>query len=514
MMGFDKRRSANDDYLKASSFIGAELDNTQLLRLEKIRRNWNFYEGYHWEGIPQGDAPEITINYCRAFVDKFVSFELGKAFTFSTHKNIAEKEVTNDGRTLFEYLEDVWEDNEQYLFVVEMGQMKSITGEAWVQVKFSDAEEIVDVDHFNEYPDGRLEMLLMPTGVVFPTFDPHRVGKLISLSIIYAYERLVPTGLLQKKFKKEQTIFKQIWTAEDITTIDGKDEPVIVPNKYGIIPFVQIKNLPIAGRNEGRNDLDDIIPMNMEFDMKKSNFSEILDYHASPVTIVYGAKVGNLEKGANKMWGGLAKDARVENLELNSDLSSSATYSQDLKTAMCEVGSIPETVLGGAQAISNTSGVALQYLNLPLIEKTRVKIACTENGLESLHKLIILISMLEGLITKPEEVTTRDFFNTEVKIPDTLPKDELMELQQIQVEMKLGLESREGALKRMGRENIESILKKVAEDKEEDLQHEVKLQEATAKISPPTTAPNLNSGMTNSQTPVEQVRIETTGKNG
>lgn len=38
---------------------------------------------------------------------------------------------------------------------------------------------------------------------------------------------------------------------------------------------------------------------------------------------------------------------------------------------MCEIGGVPETVLGGAQAISNTSGVALQYINLPLIEKTR-----------------------------------------------------------------------------------------------------------------------------------------------
>lgn len=503
MIGFKNRKDTADAINNA--IFGGDLDNEQMKRLNHIRKNWNFYEGYHWEDIPAQDSPETTTNYCRAFVDKFVAFELGKAFTFSTHQAVAKQHVTTDGRTLFEYLEDVWEDNEQYLFVVEMGQMKSITGEAWVQVKFTDPEDIEEADPFNEYPEGRLELLLMPTGYIFPTFDPHKKGVLESLSIIYSYEREVYSSILAQKPRKETAVFKQTWTKDTVVTKNGRDEPVTTVNKYGVIPFVQIKNLPIAGRNEGRSDLEDIIPMNTEYNLKKSNFSEILEYHAAPITVVYGAKVGNLEKGANKMWGGLAKDSRVENLELKGDLASSTKYSESLKTAMCEIGGIPETVLGGAASISNTSGVALQYINLPLIEKTRIKTASTENGLEALNKMIILVSMLEGLITKPDEVSARDFFRTEVTLPDTLPKDLLLELQQIQVEMKLGLESRRGALKRLGRENIELTLEEIKTDSEDN---------PTLYGLPEKEAPQLNSGMLNSQTPVEQVRIEMEGKNG
>lgn len=512
MKNFEKRRGSTSGLTGTGPIdLGTYLDNAQQERLAKIRRNWNFYEGFHWEDVPTTDSPEVTFNYCRAFVDKFVAFELGKAFTISVHKSMTEHKVTSDSRTLFEYLEDVWEDNNQYLFAVEMGQMKSITGEAWVRVSYSDPDEVAPLDPFNEYPDGRLVLSLMPTNVVFPQYNPHQQGVLTSVAIVYAYEREVYPNIFSVKPTKETAVFKQVWTPETVTTQDGNGEPVELPNKYGVIPFVQIKNFPVAGKNDGRSDLEDINPLNTEFNFKKSNFSEILDYHAAPVTIVYGAKVGNLEKGANKLWGGLAKDARVENLELSSDLPASRDYLKELQTAMCEIGGIPQTVLGGTQSISNTSGVALQYMNLPLIEKTRVKRACTENGLEALNKLILLVSMLEGLITKPEEVSARDFFRTEVDIPDTLPKDALLELQQIETEMRLGLVSRPLALKRMGREDIPGILSAVEEDAEKNPQFysiAPKVPGEDGEI------PKINSGMLNGQTPLEQLRIEMEGKNG
>ncbi len=502
MIGFERKRGF-DDFMNTSLIgIQGELDSKQSERLRKIKQAWNFYEGYHWEDLPEQDTPELTVNYCRAFVDKFVSFELGKAFTFNVHKSMEGVTVTDDGRSLFEYLEDVWEDNNQYLFCTEMGQTKSITGEAWVQVRYFSKEELDDP--FNEYPEGRIKFLLMPSSTVFPEYDAHQRGVLTGLTILYTYERQVRTGILGK-LKKEKALFKQIWTKDHCVTYDGKNEPLVVDNKYGIIPFVQIKNLPLAGRNDGRGDLEDLIPLNTEYNMKESNVSEIIDYHSAPVTVVYGAKIGNLEKGANKLWGGLSKDARVENLELKSDLGVSSNYINSLRLAMCEVGGIPESALGGAQAISNTSGVALQYANLPLVEKTRFKRMCTEDGLERLNKLILLVSLLEGFITKSKDISTRDFFWNEVSLPDTLPKDGLLELQQLQQEMQMGLESRRNAMKRMGKENIEELIAEIDEDRQAN---------PTIYGQSDFNSPQINSGMLNGETTVEQVRTEIMGQNG
>jgi hypothetical protein len=279
-----------------------------------------------------------------------------------------------------------------------------------------------------------------------------------------------------------------------------------------VIPFIQIKSLTIAGTNETISDLDDIIPLNTEYNMKEANISEIIDYHSAPITIVYGAKIGNLEKGANKLWGGLAKDAKVENLGLTGDLGAAYNNLDGIRLAMCEIGTVPEAALGGSQSISNTSGVALQYQNLPLIEKTRLKRQSTEDGLERLNKLILLIALKEELITKPDDIQGRYFFFNEVDLPDTLPKDELLELQQIQIEMQLGLLSRRGALKRMGKEKIDDMILEIDKDRR-DNPTVYGLQDPSAMGHNNQDIPQLNSGMTNSQTPNEQLNIETTGQN-
>lgn len=503
MLGFERKRDFRDfiDIGATVTQLSTELDDLQLSRLKKIKRYWNFYEGYHWEEMPDVDTPEVTVNYCQAFINKFVSFELGKGFTFTPHELTEDVIVTPDGRTLFEYLEDVWEDNHQYEFATELGQMKSVTGEAWVQVRYFSTHEINDP--FGEYPDGRLKLLLQPTSVVFPEYDPHQKGVLKRITLVYQYYDYEKTGIFGKT-KRTLKTFKQIWTKDECVTYDGKTEPVVVPNRYGVIPFVQIKNSILAGRNDGISDIECIIPMNVEYNLKKSNVSEILDYHAAPVTLVYGAKIGNLEKGANKLWGGLPKDAKVENLQLDGDLGASNNYLESLKLEMCEVGGVPETVLGGAQSISNTSGVALQYMNLPLIEKTQVKRQVTEVGLETLNKLILLVSLFEGLVFKPKDIALRDFLHIEVNIPDTLPKDTLLELQQIQQELQAGLESRRGALERLGREDIEAKLREIDEDR---LNHpEIYNPEFNNQ-------PQLNSGMTNGQTPQEVLNIEKNGAN-
>lgn len=507
MLGFERQRDARDfiDIGATVTQLSSDLDEQQLKRLTDCKRYWNFYEGYHWEDIQDVDTPEVTVNYCGAFVNKFVAFELGRGFTFTVHKNLYDTVVTNDGRTLFQYLEDVWEDNNQYALSTEIGQMKSVTGEAWVQVRYFSPDELEDP--FNKYPEGRVQLLLQPTSVVFPEYDPHQRGVLKSVSIVYQYYETENFGLLRSKSRRVLKTYKQIWTKDKVLTYEGSKEPVETINKYGVIPFVQIKNFVLAGRNYGVSDLADIIPMNVEYNLKKSNVSEILDYHAAPVTLVFGAKIGNLEKGANKLWGGLPKDAKVQNLELNSDLGASNTYLDNLKLEMCEVGGIPETVLGGAKSISNTSGVALQYMNLPLIEKTRVKRQSTEDGLERLNEMILIVSLLEGLITKDKDIPMRDFLHTEVSLPDTLPKDTLLELQQIQMELQSGLESRAGALKRMGREDIENKLKEVDKEREEHPEL-FGLPEVN-----PEEQPQINSGFLNGQTPKEQMNIEKNGAN-
>lgn len=533
-----KTRYSNgiDDNLNIGQIISAgNLTNFETKRLEQIREAWNFYEGYHWEGIDNfSDAPQVTFNYCRTFVNKFVSFEFGNGFTIKVSPALEGVPVTigdtkidtdldndEDGviseeeknttevreKTLMEYLAQVWKDNNRDQLCTEVGQTKSITGEAWVRVQYVAPEDLDDP--FEEYPKGRIRVNVVPTQYVFPTFDDHDKDKLNQLLIMYPIRKTVQTGVLLRRAQETTVMYKELWTRDEIIVYEDKEEVDRMENPYNLIPFVQVKNFPIAGRTYGVGDLDDIIPLNIELNTKRSDVSEVIDYHSAPITLVYGAKIGNLEKGANKVWGGLPKDAKVENLHLQGDLVASSHYISDVKTAMCEVGGVPETVLGGASAISNTSGVALQYMNLPLIERTKTKRSCTSTGLQLVNKIICYISVAEGLIEIPEGISPKDFYDNTVTLPDTLPKDELLELQKIESEMKLGLECRHGAMERTGKEDIHTKLAEI--DKERQEHPEIfnpALQQMWYQQS------QLNSGIMNGQTPIEQVRTEITGQNG
>ena len=136
-----------------------DLTNQETLRLERIKEAWNFYEGYHWEGIDDLDSPQVTFNYCRPFVNKFVAFEFGKGFTIKTPMALDNKGVTvgdtkidvsvkddnGDGvispeelentpeklveKTVNDFLNSVWDTNNRDELCVEIGQTKSITGD-------------------------------------------------------------------------------------------------------------------------------------------------------------------------------------------------------------------------------------------------------------------------------------------------------------------------------------------------------------------------------------------------
>lgn len=499
MYDFKNRTTLNQ--LNTLSLLGLDshLTSDERNRLQKTSEFWNFYEGYHWEHIQDvGERPQITENYCRAFVDKFVAFEFGTGF------RVKSPFEDNDPETpITDFLTEVWKDNKKENLCAELGQTKSVSGFGCIQVKF-EKEGNFD-DPFDEYEKGRIRLVNVPSHIVFPRFDPHDKDKIIELMIAYPIEVEDKSPILRTAIKKH-VMYKQIWTNKTITIEDGMNSPVTIPNKYGIIPFVLVQNFPLAGKSitEAQSDLDDLIPLNIELNAKTSDVSEIIDYYSAPITILYGAKVSSLEKGANKLWGGLPTDARVQNLELQGDLVASNNYRADLKSAMHEIGGVPEGALGGKQAISNTSSVALTIANAPIIERVRVKRGYTSTALQDVNKIILFIATKEGLITKPEKATNKEFYTTEILFPDVLPKDKLLELQQIQLEMQHGLEYRKKAMERLGKEDINDYINKI----DEDVENNPEFYGQQPK------EPEVNSGFTNGSTPVEQVRKEMTGQNG
>ncbi|MFE5853198.1 phage portal protein [Streptomyces sp. NPDC056500] len=330
---------------------------------------------------------------------------------------------------------------------------------------------------------------------------------------------------------------RQVYTYTEIITDEHIEEYVndelldARENPLGTIPIVHIRNIEISGSPWGLSDIVDLIPLNREYNEKCTEISDIVNYHAAPVTIITGAKASHLEKGARKIWAGLPKDANVFNLENGVDLNGPLAYLQLIKRAMHELTGVPETALGQAQAISNTSGVALSIQFFPLMQRYGLKQTTYTHGLRRINELVLRTLFLyepecrvydpttQGIRVSDEQplvIDPRDpqVYDTKVDWPPPLPVDVLVKLNEVQAKLALGLESKRGALRDLGEtfpgEKMQEIFdERLTESKEDGALEYIKAQIAAAILrstglppdgveSPPSThsASNSESGST------------------
>lgn len=528
--------------------LDTTLEPSEVRLLEKRKELWNMYEGYHWEGIPTNDKPQITLNYVRRFADKLNYFLFGNGFTISVPSEV-------ENLTL-PFLNNVWdaEYNNRQKIALMLGQIGGVSGDAYVLPTYESPGDFPDP--FQQYPEGRIRVMALPSHIVFPKYNDIDRSVMDSCEIKYPIQDKDDKTLgntirtvFGRKTTSRMTMYRQVWTNTTWEEYIGDELRSQGQNYLGIIPIIHIVNIPVATSDFGVSDIEDICPINRELNFKASDISEVIDYHGAPVTLIYGARVGNLERGANKIWGGLPTDAKVENLELKGDLAPAVNFLSILKRAMHEIGSVPEASLGSERAVSNTSGVALHIENMPLIEKTASKAITYGDGLRRVNKVILLLGVKNGLISIPTElegssgdnasgtdgntdvsepptkmskqnigtasndvsspkediITDRTrirniFYNVDVKFYNVLPKDELQEIEKLQAEIGMGIESRVGAMKRLNKENIQRKLEEIDVERAELLKEQLKLIQGGASagsVMGKQGAKKINSGFTN-----------------
>jgi hypothetical protein len=437
-------------------------------RLNRYSLNWAMYLGHHWGYRREQGEMQISLNYYRAFLDYLSRFTFGNGVHFRSPK--ATEAIVPDR------LERVWEiDNDKMHVLYEMSQTGGITGDCFVKVAYEEAWE----DSVGRFHPGRVRILPLNPAFAFPEFHPHDRSRLLRFKQKY---RFWGTSL-------EGT--RQVFTYTEILTDDVIEEYIndelidSRPNPLGQIPVVHIANIPVSGSPWGLSDAHDIIAINRAYNEISTDIADIINYHAAPVTVIVGAKASNLEKGAKKVWGGLPKDAQVFNLEGGgAGISGALEYLDRLKMSMHELMNIPETALGQAQPISNTSGVALSIQFQPLMNRWAQKTAVYGKGLERVNELVMLnlaVKEPETLKYNPDEdgpikegqLTELDpndpiTYLTYAHFPPPLPLDKIVLLNELAQKLSMGLESKEGALRALGEEFPEEKLVEIRKELIED----------------------------------------------
>lgn len=455
-------------------------------RLNRYSMNWAMYLGHHWSYRRQTGETQLALNYYRAFTDFVINFTFGKGVAFRSPKET--EAIVPD------LLERVWEvDNNKATVLWEIGQQGSVSGDCFIKVAYEESY----TDSVGRLHPGRVRVLPLNSSFAFPEFHPHDRERLIRFKLKY---RFWGTSL-------EGT--RQVFTYTEILTEDIIEEYIndelidSRPNPLGVIPIIHIPNVRISGSPWGLSDCNDIININRVYNEVATDVADIVNYHAAPVTVIIGAKASQLEKGANKVWGGLPKDAKVENLSGGSEgLKGAMEFLEMLKKSMHEMIGVPETALGQAMPVSNTSGVALSIMFQPLMNRYHQKIVQYAHGLERVNELILLNLQLK----EPETFTWDPNFNTPIKpgqlqqldpndpisfrsivhFPQPLPLDKLIALNEVQTLLSMNLESKEGALRALGEEfpaeKIQEIRQELMDDAKADGALQLLKNEIAAEI--------------------------------
>lgn len=159
---------------------------------------------------------------------------------------------------------------------------------------------------------------------------------------------------------------------------------------YPWAPIVHCQNLPCPNAFHGYSDLEpSVLHVNNALNFVVSNTGRIIRFHAHPLTVATGVGPGDLVTKIGQMLKLANVQATVKNLEMESDLGSSLTFARDLKSFFHEISRIPEVATGKVEDLGQLSGLALQILYQPLLEKTRDKRVLYGEMLRTLNRRLL-----------------------------------------------------------------------------------------------------------------------------
>lgn len=379
-----------------STFL--DIEQADVVRLKRYAQHWQFYHSLQWEFEREEGSPLVTVNFLRLIADKGVSWMVKGGM-----ENDVPKALEGTVKPL---LDEVWKYNEKEILLYNTGTTGAVTGDVFLLVSFAEPTELAR--RRNPNSQGRIKIDLLGSEQCFPTWDPLNTDIMTSMRIETVYydhnTRLKPIENDDHPRQGHGNItvrrFTQIITPDHIIEQFEGGPPLVRENVLGEIPVVHIQNMPVPREFYGLSDYDSVMSLQKEVNEKTTDLSDIIHYHAGPITVITGGKGSTLEYGPNKIWSGFPEAAKVFNLEMNTDLGSIQEYVAFIRKSILELTETPEVLLEQPN-ISNTSGVALQLMYQPIVDKTKRKLAEYTKGFRGVNYYILRIAQTLGMVQLP-----------------------------------------------------------------------------------------------------------------
>lgn len=406
-------------------------------RLKRYQGYLDFYNGKQWERRRPGRA-SLVLNYCRAVVDKVVSYLLGDGVNFA----VAERDGIPAGAAALaeKLIYRVYDDSNLEAVDGQAATNGGVLGDTVFKVFWDETRglpRVVSVDPMR----------------FFCSWAEDDLSTLLKAHQIYTLSPEVAADRFGGAFPAGKVPVVETWTNASFEVWALGRKIIGQANPYGFIPFVHIPNSRPANEFWGISDLRDLIPLNRELNERFSDMADVIRFHSDPPVVFKGVNEHTeLGVGPGTVWD-IPADADVVLLEWRGQQPAAFEHIDRVMRAFHDVAETPKTAFGETGRIQ--SGVALEVELQSLIHKTLRKRAWWSAGLRARNSMILRIGELMGLGKFAP-------YRSRVVWAPLLPTDAEVDVRNNVALVEAGLRSKAAAMDRLGEESPEDELARIA----------------------------------------------------
>lgn len=414
-------------YFDQEDVIRAEED-----RQEMIRAARRYHEGNHVKPlkVELGEYDDnVLINFCRSLIDDSVSWLFGNPDTGLLQFISQTEEEANP------IIAETYERSGGSLLFKRIGVRGSIAGHSFVKL-------IQD-------PDANPRIVLLDPQLVSVRLEEMDTSRAIAFKIEWRRKETDPNTRRSDTYIYRQLVVNTGSSQEPAWVIADFKAKVRAKRDWAIIngpwawpwpwsPIHDCPNIEAGWGYYGLSDLEDVAGLNDALNFVVSNTMRIIKIHAHPKTMGTGFTATDVQETAvDSFWTVENPEAKIYNLEMQSDLAASLSVIDLIRTAFWTIGrGLDPSVY--KDKIGQITNFALRVLSVRAQHKMGDKRLTYGKMLRDLNQHILEMAGQEAA-----EIT--------IAWPQPLPEDTAESTQQLQVEVAMGITSRQTAAEELGR---------------------------------------------------------------
>lgn len=349
----------------------------------------NYYAGKHPSQLRVKigqDDDNVSLNFIGLAVDRSVSMLFGNGLEF---------DYPEDADAQQEYINSVWDANNRAILFHDTAVDGGMFGTVFVKIV---------PDGLQEPYSGKIVPRLVLLDPALMTIDTDPMDK--SKVNAYIMQFRVTINGKERTFREVTRraqpddfvtgeIETQSWIVETQEWVNGWRTIEAVNFPYEFAPIIHWKNMPSIHSVYGMSDVDSVISVQDKYNFVQSNNVKITRYHAHPKT--WGAGVSKTDKsswGADEMILISSPDGKINNLEMQSDLSASRTLAESLRQGLFDVARQVD-ISSIADKAGQLTNFGIRILYSDAIAKTNTKRELYGEAFTEINRRMLIMAGLQ-----------------------------------------------------------------------------------------------------------------------